>query len=43
MLVDQRGWSLDRFESWLADTWIRLLLDPDAPTSTGPSGTLSGT
>jgi AcrR family transcriptional regulator len=43
MLVDERGWSFDRFESWLADTWIRLLLDPDAPTSTGPSGTLSGT
>lgn len=37
LLVVQRQWPLDRFESWLADTWIRLLLDPDA-SSAGPSG-----
>jgi len=28
LLVDQRGWSLDEFERWLADAWIRLLLEP---------------
>jgi AcrR family transcriptional regulator len=28
LLVDQRGWSLDDFECWLADAWIRLLLEP---------------
>lgn len=26
MLVQQRGWSPDRFEAWLASTWKRLLL-----------------
>jgi len=29
LLVDQRGWPLDDFERWLADAWIRLLLEPD--------------
>jgi hypothetical protein len=26
LLVDQRGWSPQRYESFLADTWRRLLL-----------------
>ena len=26
MLVRQRGWSLERYEHFLADTWRRLLL-----------------
>jgi hypothetical protein len=25
--VDDRGWSADRFEQWLADSLARLLLD----------------
>jgi AcrR family transcriptional regulator len=28
LLVDQRGWSLDQFESFLSDAWTRILL-PD--------------
>lgn len=28
LLVGQRGWTPQRFEAWLADAWIRLLLDP---------------
>ncbi len=27
MLTEERGWTPDHFERWLADTWIRLLLD----------------
>jgi AcrR family transcriptional regulator len=27
LLVGQRGWSAERFASWLADAWTRLLLD----------------
>lgn len=27
LLVEQRGWSVDRFEAWLADAWQRLLLE----------------
>jgi hypothetical protein len=27
LLVDQRGWPPERYERWLADTWVRLLLD----------------
>jgi AcrR family transcriptional regulator len=27
LLTEQRGWSLDRYESFLADSWQRLLLD----------------
>lgn len=27
LLVEQRGWSPKEFESWLANAWIRLLLD----------------
>jgi len=23
-----RGWTAERFRDWLADAWIRLLLDP---------------
>lgn len=29
LLVIERGWPRDQFESWLADTWERLLLVPD--------------
>lgn len=28
LLVEQRGWSPQEFEEWLADAWIRLLLEP---------------
>ena len=28
LLTTERGWSADRYESWLAETWVRLLL-PD--------------
>lgn len=28
LLVEQRGWSPESFELWLADAWIRLLLKP---------------
>ena len=28
LLVGQRGWSLERYETFLADTWQRLLLAP---------------
>lgn len=32
LLVEQRGWSPDVFEQWLAQAWIRLLLrDQEAP------------
>lgn len=27
LLVDDRGWTPDRFSAWLADAWQRLLLD----------------
>lgn len=27
LLTDQRGWSPDHYERWLADTWCRLLLE----------------
>jgi AcrR family transcriptional regulator len=28
LLVRERGWTPDRFRRWLADAWIRLLLEP---------------
>ena len=28
LLVDQRGWTPERFGAWLADAWTRLLLAP---------------
>jgi AcrR family transcriptional regulator len=28
LLVEQGGWSLKEYEGWLADAWIRLLLEP---------------
>lgn len=28
LLVEQRGWTPQEFERWLADAWIRLLLEP---------------
>ena len=32
LLVDQRGWSLDQFESFLSDAWTRILLpDRESP------------
>ena len=30
LLVEQRGWSPEEYERWLADAWIRLLLEPEA-------------
>ena len=27
LLVEERGWSADAFERWLADAWVRLLLE----------------
>lgn len=33
LLVAGRGWSGDRFESWLADAWQRLFLDGDRGAS----------
>jgi AcrR family transcriptional regulator len=30
LLVGQRGWTVARFESWLADAWTRLLLEARA-------------
>lgn len=31
LLVEQRGWSLDRFEAWLGEAWTRLLVEPVGP------------
>jgi AcrR family transcriptional regulator len=28
LLVEQRGWSPEEYERWLADAWIRILLEP---------------
>ena len=28
LLVGERGWSAERFGAWLADAWIRTLLEP---------------
>jgi AcrR family transcriptional regulator len=28
LLTDERGWTLDRYQDWLAETWCRLLLHP---------------
>ncbi len=28
LLVGERGWSDENFEHWLADAWVRLLLEP---------------
>ena len=28
LLVEQRGWSPEEFECWLAQAWVRLLLNP---------------
>ena len=30
LMVEERGWSPARFEQWLAQSWIRLLLSDDA-------------
>jgi len=27
LLTDERGWTLDRYQHWLTDTWCRLLLE----------------
>lgn len=29
LLTRERSWTLDRYQDWLADTWRRLLLEPD--------------
>ena len=31
LLTDERGWTPERFERWLVDTWTRLLLPDVAP------------
>lgn len=31
LLTRERSWTLDRYQDWLADTWRRLLLEPDTP------------
>jgi hypothetical protein len=28
LLTAERGWSPDRYQRWLAETWVRLLLPP---------------
>jgi AcrR family transcriptional regulator len=33
LLVGQRGWSAERFGTWLADAWVRLLLEPGTATT----------
>lgn len=33
LMVEERGWSPDRFERWLAQSWIRLLLTDNANSS----------
>ena len=38
LLTSERGWSPDRYEAWLADTWRRLLL-PDGPERPRAAGT----
>lgn len=37
-LVVRRGWSLDRYESWLADALVEALLDPSPSPSPSPGG-----
>lgn len=32
MLTVERGWSPQRYEAWLAETWAQLLLDPRSAT-----------
>jgi AcrR family transcriptional regulator len=29
MLVSERGWSAQKYQEWLGDTFVRLLLDPE--------------
>jgi hypothetical protein len=31
LLTGERGWSPERYERWLADTWCRLLLPGGGP------------
>ncbi len=31
LLVEERGWSPEKFEAWLARAWITLLLRDDEP------------
>jgi AcrR family transcriptional regulator len=33
LVTAERGWTLDHYESWLHDTWCRLLLTPDPAVS----------
>jgi AcrR family transcriptional regulator len=39
LLTVERGWSPDRFERWLHDTWCRLLLPPQDAVATSKRGT----
>lgn len=32
LLTDERGWTLDRYQDWLSDSWCRLLLDDERAT-----------
>lgn len=32
LLTGERGWTLEHYETWLGDTWIRLLLGPTPPS-----------
>lgn len=34
LLVVQRAWTAERFERWISDAWIRLLLEPVLPAGT---------
>ncbi len=38
LLVGERGWSPQRFGSWLADSWCRLLLDSPPGRGGPPAG-----
>ena len=29
LMVIERGWNIERFEAFLADAWVRLLLEDD--------------
>jgi AcrR family transcriptional regulator len=38
LLVSERGWSHEQFEGWLADAWIRLLLEHPTSSATPAAG-----
>jgi hypothetical protein len=37
LLVEERGWTPDRYEAWLADSWARLFIASNEDTDTGRS------